>query len=91
MESSSDEKHSLVEIALNSAGSFESNASDESMVTDRMQRMRRIKDQIEQIDSVDEGSDGSVGSYYSQGKMSDLILWLTNADAELRALHEWDD
>ena len=56
-----------------------------------MQRMRRSKDHIEQIDSVDEGSDGSVGSCDSQGETSELILRLTNAAAELRALHEWDD
>ena len=91
LKSSSDEKHSLVEITLNNAGSFESNVSDESMVTDVMQRMRRSKDHIEQIDSVDEGSDGSVGSCDSQGETSELILRLTNAAAELRALHEWDD
>ena len=88
LKSSSDEKHSLVKITLYNAGSFESNASDNSMV---MQRMRRSKDHIEQIDSVDEGSDGSVGSCDSQGETSELILRLTNAAAELRALHEWDN
>ena len=69
--------------------SFESNASDESMVTGVMQRMRHIKDYIEKIDYVGEGSDESVGSYDSQGEMSELRL--TNAAAELCALHEWDD
>ena len=71
---------------MNNASSFESNASDESMVTDAMQRMRRIKDYTEQIDSVGEGSDESVGSYDSQGEMSELRL--TNAAAELCALNE---
>ena len=71
--------------------SFESNASDESMVTGVMQRMRHIKDYIEKIDYVGEGSDESVGSYDSQGETSDLILRVTNAAAELRALHEWDN
>jgi len=86
------EGHSLVEITLNNAGSFESNASEDSMVADVVQRMRRIKYYIDHIDSIDDEGDGSVvDGYDSQGEMSELIKRLTNAAESLRVLDEWDD
>ena len=87
---SGNDKHSLVEITLDNAGSFE---SADTMVTDVMERMRRIKDYIEHIDSVEDEGEGSVHSNGSQqGEMADLMKRLTNAASQLRDLHnEWDD
>ena len=76
---SCNEKCSPVEITLKNTGSFESNASMNSMMSNVEQRMHCIKDYIEHIEA--ENNDG----------MSDLILQLGNAAAELRALHEWND
>eukprot|EP00578_Thalassiosira_sp_NH16_P021251 CAMPEP_0181097288 /NCGR_PEP_ID=MMETSP1071-20121207/11486_1 /TAXON_ID=35127 /ORGANISM="Thalassiosira sp., Strain NH16" /LENGTH=253 /DNA_ID=CAMNT_0023179753 /DNA_START=769 /DNA_END=1532 /DNA_ORIENTATION=+ len=88
------EKHSLVEITLNNAGSFESNSSEDSIladIADVVQRMRHIKDYIEQVDSSDEGDGSDVDDYNSQGEMSELIHRLAKAAESLRALNEWDD
>ena len=93
VKSIANDKHALVEITLNNAASFESNATEgSSMVTDVVQRMRRIKDYIDRIDSVGSEGDESVHSIYSQDEMSELMHQLTNAAESLRALHtDWDD
>lgn len=84
--------HSLVEITLNNAESFESNASAVSLVTDAVHRMRLMKDFIYQNDSTDEsGGISEEGSYNSRGGMSELIQDLNNAAESLRTLNEWDE
>lgn len=81
--------HSLVEITLNNAESFESNASAVTLVTDAVHRMRRIKDYIYQNDSAEESGGSDEGSYNS--RMSELIQDLTNAAESLRTMNEWDE
>ncbi len=71
--------HSLVEITLNNAESFESNASAVSLITDAVHRMRRIKDCIKQKDSTDEIGGSDEVSFNSRGEMSELLQDLTNA------------
>lgn len=83
--------HSLVEITLNIADSFDSHSSAVSLVTDAVHRMRRIKDCIYQNDSTDEGGGSDEGSYNSRGGMSELIQDLNNAAESLRTLSEWDE
>jgi hypothetical protein len=80
--------HSLVEITLNNADSFESNASAVSLITDAVHRMRRIKDCIYQNDSTDEIGGSDEGSFNSRGGMSELLQDLTNA---AERLHDWDE
>jgi hypothetical protein len=83
--------HSLIEITVNNAHSFESNASAVSLVTDAVHRMRRMKDCIYQNDSTDEGGASDECSYNSRGRMSELIQNLNNAAESLRTLNEWDE
>lgn len=83
--------HSLVEITLNIADSFDSHSSAVSLITDAVHRMRRIKDCIYQNDSTDEGGGSDEGSYNSRGGMSELIQDLNNAAESLRTLSEWDE
>lgn len=81
--------HSLVEITLSNAESFESNESAVTLVTDAVHRMRRIKDYIYQNDSAEESGGSDEGSYNS--RMSELIQDLTNAAESLRTMSKWDE
>ena len=83
--------HSLIEITVHNAQSFESNASAVSLVTDAVHRMRRMKDCIYQNDSTDEYGASDECSYNSRGRMSELIQNLNNAAESLRTLNEWDE
>lgn len=87
---SCDDKHSLVEIHLNNAGSFESTASDE--ITDVVQRMQRIKNFIAHMDSADDEDESRCSGQISEGEMSELLSKLTSAAESLRAIDgDWED
>ena len=86
-----DDKHSLVEITLNKACSFDSNASEasDSILSDVVQRMQRMKEYLDRNDSVDDEDNCSDIDDNSQtSAMSELMRRLANAAESLR---EWED
>ena len=86
-----DDKHSLVEITLNKACSFDSNASEasDSILSDVVERMQRMKEYLNRNDSVDDEDNCSDIDDNSQtSAMSELMRRLANAAESLR---EWED